>query len=201
MDVYGMVLAGGLSRRMAGTDKALIVVDGLPLVLRAAKRLAPQVSSVLINRNCRDEKLDFAEILVRADVVGEYWGPLAGILTGLEWARERGGDAAWLCSVAVDTPFFPDDLVARLSAGLDLSRDVAAIAASAGRLHPVFGLWSVRLADGLRQALVSGGERRVMAWAQSLPAQIVTWPIEPCDPFTNINTPSELSVVCRRDLP
>ena len=201
MDVFGMVLAGGLSRRMEGRDKSLIVVDGLPWVLRAVKRLAPQVKSVLINRKSGDADPDFGDIPVRADVLGEYWGPLAGILSGLDWAREMGGERAWLCSVAVDAPFFPDDLVARLSAGLDPVRGVAAIAASGGRKHPVFGLWSVQVAEGLRQALVDRAERRVMAWAQALPTQIVTWPIESYDPFANINTPSELRIVCGNDLP
>ena len=195
MKIYGMVLAGGLSRRMGGRDKALLTFQGKPLIQHCVQRLTSQVDDVLINSNRHDDALAFLGRQVRADVVGDQWGPLAGLLTGMEWAAEQGGKQSWLVSVAVDTPFFPEDLVERLAGAVGGERGRAAIAASGGRLHPVFGLWSVTLAEGLRRLLMDSDERRVMAWVSTIPAHSVEWPIEPQDPFLNLNTPSELSVV------
>ena len=198
MKIYGVVLAGGLSRRMEGRDKALIQVRGAPLIAHAAKRLAPQVLSVAVSSNRDDNALAFLGLPVLADVIPGHLGPLAGILTAMEWAQTQGGDDAWLASVAVDTPWFPSDLVTRLHSAAGPGR--AAIASSGGRVHPVFGLWSVRLAAELRAALVQRNERRVMVWASSLPSAVADWPLAGRDPFTNVNTPNELSVVQGMDL-
>lgn len=204
MKIYGVVLAGGLSRRM-GTDKALLPLGhghgtSPTLLDNACAKLRSQVSDVLINSNGSGFADSYRGFSVMADVIPGGLGPLAGILTGLEWAVQQGGTDGWLVSVPVDSPFFPDDLADRFLAVRDGNGCRAVIGASGGRVHPVFGLWSVGLAQGLRQDIIQG-RRRVMDWVMSIPAAVVDWPIGSQDPFYNVNTPQDLNLVSGDKLP
>lgn len=197
--ICGVVLAGGRSRRM-GRDKALVQVGSCPLVETVSRRLRQQVRSVLINTNAPEGFPDLG-LDVLPDAMPGWLGPLAGILTGLEWVRNRSGDNGWLVSVAVDTPWFPDDLAARLYHAARERKVSAVIAASGGRVHPVFGVWSVALADDLRHALSVTGTRKVMDWVDGIPHGEEAWPTDPFDPFTNINSPMDLGLVNPLHLP
>lgn len=194
--VAGVLLAGGLSRRMGGQDKGLRILGGRPLLARVAERARLQVSALLLSGDDRTEGEaglgpDLIDA-VAADALGGRLGPLAGILTGLEWAREHHPDVTWVASFPTDAPFFPDDLVARLSAGGKENTEVVC-ARSGGRLHPVFALWRIDLATALRQALESDGERRAGRWAAGRRMVAVDFETEPLDPFFNINRPEDLA--------
>ena len=197
---YGVVLAGGQSRRMGGRDKALQTIQGKSLVELVCLRLRPQVGSLLINTNADARNFAHLGCPVKADVAPGWLGPLAGLLTGLEWARDQGGAESWLVSVAVDAPFLPGDLVSRLGDAVCDHGAVAAIASSGGRMHPVFGLWSVALTDDLRRAVCERDMRRMMDWVDRVGAVSVDWPTGGGDPFTNLNTPDQLTLVSKSQL-
>ena len=134
-----------------------------------------------------------AIVTVAGDVVEGFAGPLAGVLTGMEWTRANRPDLPWIVTIATDTPFFPVDLVARLRAALrDQGADLAC-AASGGRAHPVFGLWPVRLADDLRRAILDDGIRKVDVWTARYRRALADFPSAPIDPFFNTNRPEDLA--------
>lgn len=190
MGVHGLILAGGQGLRLGGTDKARLVVDGQSLLSIAVQRLSPQVSSLAISANGDVARFSDIGVPTVTDPDNRQLGPMSGVLAGLDWLSEIGG--RFLVTVAVDTPFFPDDLVARL-AGPDPSSDHFALAASAGRLHPTFGFWPIGLRPALRQALEEG-ERRIGKWSLMHGAVRVDFPDATPDPFFNINTPEDLMV-------
>ena len=163
--VPGVVLAGGLARRMGGGDKPLREIGGRTVPVCVIERLKPQCQSLLLNAN--GDHLRFASfgLPVVADGVADHPGPLAGILRrALIGSRPTVLDAQWMLSAPGDCPFLPRDLVARLSRGARAQGAQLAVAASRGRPHPVIGLWSVALRDGLRQALAVEGLRKVDDW-------------------------------------
>ncbi|MBE7185294.1 MAG: molybdenum cofactor guanylyltransferase MobA [Methylobacterium mesophilicum] len=186
MRIAGVVLAGGRSNRMGGSDKAFATLRGEPLLTRAARRLQAQVETLAVNSNTDPERLRALGLPVLPDTMGGYPGPLAGILAALEWAASRA-DA--VITVAVDTPFFPDDLVARLAEG---GVDQAAVAAS-DRLHPTFALWPTHIHERLPCFLREDEKRRVTGFLDLIGYRTVEWPALPRDPFFNVNTPADLA--------
>lgn len=186
-DIAGCILAGGQSRRM-GEDKARLLLGDTPLLARAVTRLTPQVAALIVNRHDEAAPIDTSGLPVVTDAPGAHQGPLAGILAALDWARQN--KIAWVASVAVDTPFFPRDVVERLAAAAQ-GKEMA-VASSGGRLHPVFGLWKATLAPVLVDH-IADSRRSVLDWAVSHGAGVADWPNEPYDPFFNINMPSDVS--------
>lgn len=187
-----LVLAGGRATRMGGADKALLPFAGTTLLDHVLGRVAGQGAPLLLSANGDPARFARFGLPVLPDPVGNWPGPLAGILAGLEWLATHAPATAWLVSVPADTPFLPPDLVPRLQAARVAAAAVLACAESGGRLHPVVGLWPVRLASELRQALLGEGLRRVEAWATRYPLARATFAAQPYDPFLNLNTPAEL---------
>ncbi len=192
--VAGLLLAGGQSRRMGGGDKCLRVLAGRTLLDRVVERIRPQVGPLLLNANGDPARFAACGLTVVPDAVGSFAGPLAGVLTGLEWAAANAPRCRHVASFACDAPFLPEDLVdrmiaARRGAGADM-----ACAASGGRDHPVFGLWPVRLAGALRRALVEEGLRKVDAWTARYRLAKATFAADPVDPFFNVNRPEDAAL-------
>ena len=195
----GAVLAGGLSRRMGGGEKALARLAGEALIGHVIRRAAPQVARLVVNAN--GDPARFAEfgLPVVADGVPGRPGPLAGVLAAMEWAARRAPDARLVATFPADSPFVPTDLVARLERALGPGRPLAR-ASSAGRAHPVAGLWPVALRGDLRRALVEDGVRKVDEWtARHGVAEVEfpspdTDPVHGCriDPFFNVNRAEDL---------
>lgn len=191
--VLGVILAGGLARRMGGGDKALLPLGPGTLLAAVVDRLRAQVGTLVLNANGDPARFAAYGLEVVADPVPGFLGPLAGVLAGMEAAARRDPPLPWVVSLAADTPFFPRDLVARLLEAVNREGAELACAASAGRTHPVFGLWPTRLAGELRRALVEEGERKIDAWTARYRLAVVDWPIAPFDPFFNVNTPEDLA--------
>ena len=191
-DIAGVVLAGGLARRMGGGDKALLELGGRPILAHVIERLEPQVRSIVINAN--GDPARFAEygLPVAADPVDGFAGPLAGVLAGFDWARDSLPGAEWIVTVASDTPFFPPDLVARMAGAVEAEGAEMACAASGGRHHPVFGLWPVRLAEDLRRAMIDEDIRKVDIWTARYRLAVAAFGTDPFDPFFNANRPEDL---------
>jgi molybdopterin-guanine dinucleotide biosynthesis protein A len=198
----GVLLAGGQSRRMGGGDKCLRPLAGRPLLAHVIERVRPQVGPLVLNANGDPARFAALGLPVAADVVEGFAGPLAGVLTGLEWAAVHAPDCTHVASFACDAPFLPTDLVARLTAAVAEKDADLACAASRGRSHPVFGLWPVRLAGALRTAIVEGEVRKVDVWTARYRLVTVDFPMletpaGPLDPFFNANHPDDLATAER----
>jgi molybdenum cofactor guanylyltransferase len=193
LGIPGVVLAGGLARRMGGGDKPLREIAGQTILARVITRLKPQCEGLLLSAN--GDPLRFASfgLPVIADGVDDYPGPLAGILAGLDWAAAHRPDAPWILTAPGDCPFLPRNLVVRLRDAISAEGAELAVAASEGRSHPVIGLWKVALRGALREALLVEGLRKVESWTARCRVATVAWPAEPVDPFFNANTVEDLA--------
>ena len=189
----GLLLAGGLARRMGGGDKPLRTIAGRTILAHAVERLRPQCDGLLLNANGDPARFADYGLPVVADSVPDFAGPLAGILAGLDWLAANRPGAQWLVSVAADTPFIPRDLVTRLHAAREDANVPLACAASGGWTHPVIGLWPVSLREELRHALTVEDERKIDRWTARHGVVSVEWLTEPVDPFFNANRPDDLA--------
>ena len=191
--VAGVLLAGGLARRMGGGDKCLRPLAGETLLARVIARVAPQVGPLILNANGDPARFASFGLPVVADVVEGYAGPLAGILTALDWAAENAPHHPLVASFATDAPFLPRDMVEVMVEARDLAGADLACAVSGGRTHPVFGLWPVELRADLRHALVEQGERKIDNWTASHRLVEVVFPCDPVDHFFNANRADDLA--------
>jgi molybdopterin-guanine dinucleotide biosynthesis protein A len=191
--IAGLLLAGGQSRRMGGGDKALMQLGGETLLARIVARARPQVGPLVLNANGDPARFASFGLPVAPDIVEGYAGPLAGVLTGLEWARANASECGYVASFACDAPFVPRDLVPRLLAAMTASNADMACATSGRREHPVFALWPVRLSDDLRRAVVEEGVRKVDAWTARYKLAHAAFSTDPVDPFFNVNAPEDMA--------
>jgi molybdenum cofactor guanylyltransferase len=189
----GVLLAGGLARRMGGGDKPMRQIGGRTILERVIARLKPQCSELILNANGDPGRFARFELPVISDTVENFPGPLAGILAALDWVATNRPDVSLVLSAAADCPFLPRDLVARLRQALSEQDAQLAVAASGGQSHPVIGLWSVALRDELRHALVQEDVRKIDRWTARYRLATVTWPTEPLDPFFNANTMDDIT--------
>lgn len=184
--ITGVILAGGLARRMGGVDKGLQVLAGRPLVAHVIERLAPQVGGLLINANRSHAEYGALGYALLADRIPDFAGPLAGLHAALVAAA-----TPLVVTVPCDSPYLPRDLVARLHAAMLDQRADLAIARAAGRVHPVFCLCRTALAPQLDIFLRQGG-RRVMEWCAGAGGVEVDFDDQP-DAFRNFNTLDDLA--------
>lgn len=190
--VIGVILAGGLARRMGGGDKALIEVGGRSLLAHVVDRLEPQVDAMVLNANGDPGRFEPYSLPVVSDPIEGAAGPLAGVLAGLLWTRANAKQAQWIVTVAADTPFFPENLVEHLMQTRRAKQADMACAASNARAHPVFGLWPVKLADRLRHALFDDGIRKVDIWTGQYHCAVAEFSSHGFDPFFNVNRPEDV---------
>ncbi|PDQ20836.1 molybdenum cofactor guanylyltransferase MobA [Mesorhizobium sanjuanii] len=200
-DIAGIILAGGRSRRMGGGDKSLLALGGDSLLDHVASRFAPQVGPLALSANGDPARFAGIELPVLADVVEGFAGPLAGILTALEWAAADTSCEA-LATAAGDTPFLPRDLVERLVAAAGARPGSIAVACSGGKWHPTFALWPTEARAALRRFLVDEDIRRVSAFIERHGFVEVEFSLlksgeHEIDPFFNINTPDDLAAAER----
>ena len=189
----GVLLAGGLARRMGGGDKPMRTIGGRTILARVIARLKPQCDGLILNANGDPARFAAFGLPVIADTVENFAGPLAGILAALDWAAANRPGVEWVLSAAADCPFLPRDLVARLQQERIEQGAQLAVAASAEQTHPVIGLWSVSLREKLRHALVVEDIRKIDRWTARYKLATVTWPAEPLDPFFNANTMDDIA--------
>jgi molybdenum cofactor guanylyltransferase len=192
IETVGLVLAGGLARRMGGGDKALIRIGDETILQRALARLTPQVNGIVLNANGDPARFAPFGLPVVADSVPDFAGPLAGILAGLDWVAANRPGIAWVASVPGDCPFLPRDLVARLHEARAAQGTALACAHSGDWRHPVVGVWPVALREDLRHAITVEGLRKIEVWTARHGVALADWPTEPVDPFFNVNTPEDV---------
>jgi len=190
--VLAVLLAGGQSRRMGGGDKCLRPLAGRALLSHVIGAMAGQSAAMVLNANGDPERFAQFGLPVVPDVLPGYAGPLAGVLTGLDWAAEHRPDLGWVATVPTDAPFLPRDLIAAMTAAVEADGADMATVASGGRRHPVVGLWPVRLRAELRSALLEEGIRKVDVWTARYRQAVAEFATEPVDPFFNANRPEDM---------
>jgi molybdenum cofactor guanylyltransferase len=193
----GVLLAGGLARRMGGGDKPMRQIGGCTILARVIARLKPQCDGLILNANGDPARFASFGLPVIPDSVADFPGPLAGILASLDWAAASRPEVSWVLSAAADCPFLPRDLVARLHRARADENAQLAVAASDGQSHPVIGLWSVGLREELRHALVVEDVRKIDRWTARYRLATVTWPVDDLDPFFNANTVDDIAAAER----
>ena len=184
--VTGLILAGGKGSRMGGVDKGLQAFRGKRLVDHVYERLAPQVGGIIINANQNQEAYRTFGVRVVSDAIAGFAGPLAGMHAGLSVSKRP-----FLASVPCDSPFLPEDLIARLYARIDETGAELAVAKTGEQPHPVFSLMRRGVLEHLSDFLKEGG-RKIDAWYASLNIVEVVFDDE-ADAFSNINTLDELA--------
>ena len=189
----GLILAGGLARRMGGGDKPLTRVGSKTILSRVIERMTPQCQRLILNANGDPTRFADTGLPVIPDDVPDFAGPLAGILAGLDWAAVHAQEVAYVASVPGDCPFLPDDLVERLhQARRKMGAGVPLACARSGEWrHPVVGLWPLALREDLRKALVEEDMRKIEVWTARHGVAVADWPDQPVDPFFNVNTPED----------
>ncbi len=194
MPLAGLILAGGEGRRMGWADKALMLLQGKPLLAHLLDRLSPQITPIALSANGDPERFaGLCSVVLRDEIPDQ--GPLAGILAGLDWAAAQGADA--LVTVPVDTPFLPADLVARLAkASLGGQRPCYARSLSTSqdgtetyRAHPAVALWPVSMRPMIQAGLETGERRLRIALQDGVAVDFSETP----DPFANLNTLEDLA--------
>jgi len=189
----GVILAGGLARRMGGGDKTMRAIAGRPILDHVIERLAPQCASLILNANGDPSRFGAWGLPVVPDDVPDFAGPLAGVLAALDWTAQHHPAIEWVVSVAGDCPFLPRDLVTRMQEERAMVEADLAVAASGDQSHPVVGLWKVSLREALRHALVVEECRKIDRWTARYRLVTTQWPVTPIDPFFNANTPDDVA--------
>jgi molybdopterin-guanine dinucleotide biosynthesis protein A len=191
-NIIGVLLAGGLARRMGGGDKCLQMLGGKTLLSYAIDLAKPQVSRLILNATGDGSRFSEFDLPVVPDVVDGAQGPLAGILTGMEWAAHNVNNCEWIVTFPTDAPFFPSNLVERMLEKVHNKNADMACARSNERTHPVFALWPIKLAGELRQAMLEENLRKIDKWTTHYNIVNVDWTTDSHDPFFNINFPEDL---------
>lgn len=186
-NVVGILLTSSMHRNGHCSDKCLKKLMGKPVLSYVIERAAPQVSNLILNANGDPTRFQDMEITVVPDALENVNGPLSGILTGMEWARDNDPKCEWLATFATDSPFVPHDLVQHMLEEIDRHQADMAFISCGGKTHPEYGLWPIELAEDLRYALTEENIKRVDKWAELYNAITVEYPAKPIDRFTLSN--------------
>ncbi len=186
------LLAGGQARRMGGGDKNLMMLAGKPVLRHVLDRVDFANRPLMINANGDPARYAAFGLPVCADVIDGYAGPLAGILTGLEWVAANHSDCSHMVSLATDAPFLPVNLIAVLESAIGDGAEIAQ-AMSLHRRHPVFAIWPVAIAGALRDAVIDEGVRKIDDFTARYHCVTVEFAGTP-DPFMNLNRPDDFDL-------
>ena len=177
---------------MEGHDKALLVLDGVPLLKRIIAVVQPQIKSLCLSINHRNENYCSFGLPIVLDESNEHVGPLGGIIAGMEWVKKFHPQTDWIVSFPCDTPFLPNDFVIQLYKQVKY-QDVDIVFSRSGKqVHSICSIWRVKLHKLLHRAVFEEGVREVNALISRCKSVGVEWSAEPNDPFFNINHPKDI---------
>ena len=189
-NLLGVVLAGGLSKRMNKENKFFKKFNQKTLLEIIINKAIKQVPNIIINANINKSNFKKNKLEVIKDSVGGFKGPLAGILTGMEYGKKK--NFKWLITFPCDAPFFPIDLVKKFLLKIKKEKYKNEIAKSNNRIHPVFGIWSISLKDSLIDTIKKDNIRKIDLFIKKHDHAIVNFNYNKIDPFFNINDLSDL---------
>jgi len=191
--IFAVILAGGAARRLGGGDKPLRTIAGKSSLDWIIGRIEPQVQFLAISANGDPTRFASYALPVLPDLVPDL-GPMAGIVSAMEWTKKTNPAASHVLTVSGDTPFLPPDLVKRLSFAAALNASEIVAASSSGKIHPTIALWPLAAMSMIKNALSKEKGRRVSDWLSILNHHSIEWDHRPFDPFFNVNTPDDLQV-------
>ena len=187
-----VIMAGGKSSRMNGIDKTLMEIKDHTLLSIVINKITHQTKYIVLNSNRDPSIFKNYNIKVIKDTISNHPGPLAGVLTGIEWFYKNNTNIKWVVSVPVDSPFFPNNLINKLYEAVIKSKKLIGVSSSNGRNHPVFSIWHISLMQPLQEALNSN-IRKIDLFTKSYNPAVVDFSSS-VDPFFNINTPEDLKI-------
>jgi molybdopterin-guanine dinucleotide biosynthesis protein A len=189
-DITAVILAGGKARRMGGKDKGLIELHGRPLLDYIISAVWPQAGHILINANRNLDRYREFGYPVLADIMGDFFGPLAGMASGMQ-----ASSTPYILTLPCDSPYVPPDLAGRLYRAMAAADAEISVAHDGERLQPVFALLRCELLPGL-QAYLEGGGRKIDTWYDRQRLAYADFSDLP-DTFLNLNSPEDLPVIER----
>ena len=184
--LVAVILAGGQARRMGGVDKPLTTINGTPLLQYVIDRAKPQIDHLVLNANGDTERYAQYDLPMQTDIVPDFAGPLAGVVSAMAWARAFHPEATHVITMAADTPFYPQDYVNRMLAAINEENPLAC-ASYKGRTRPVFGLWPIDLHNELHHALTEEGIHKVDLFTARYSVADVKFDEVPYNTFFNVN--------------
>jgi molybdopterin-guanine dinucleotide biosynthesis protein A len=190
---FGILLAGGLARRMGGLDKGLAEIDGRPILAQLIERLRPQCAGLILNANGDPARFEQFGLEIVPDTIDGFAGPLAGILAGLDYVAANHPEISYGVTVPSDTPFIPLNLVSKLSSARASNGADIAVASSGAQMHYPVALWKVEIRDALRHALLEEDVRSVRRFIEKRRYAVALWRVKPYDPFFNVNQPEDMA--------
>ncbi len=183
--VTGVILAGGMGRRMDGVDKGLVMLKESEMIAWVINTLQPNVDEVIINANRNLPDYEKFGVKVVADSLEGYQGPLAGFEAGMAAAT-----TGWVYTCPCDSPMQSPDLLPHMSSCVFAEGAEIGVAFDGERTHPVFSMVRTDLLSSLRDYLQSG-ERKIDRWFDQHKLLTVDCRNYAAS-FTNINTVEEL---------
>ena len=193
-EIVGVILAGGMARRMGGGDKSMLQLGGRRILDYVIESAQNQLDTVIINANGDPDRFAEFNLPVQADIVPGFAGPLAGVVSAMAWVTQNQPNATHIITLAADTPFFPADYVTRMLELMQLKDQRLACASYQGRTQPVFGLWPVDLFDDLYKALVEDDIRKVDRFTAPYGVADVAFDELTSNPFFNVNKPEDIEL-------
>ena len=190
MMISSVIMAGGKARRMGGLDKALIKLNGKEIISYVIEKISKQTDDIVINTNRDQSNFKKYNLDIVTDTIEGFQGPLAGILSGMEWFYNLNKKIEWIVSSPVDSPFLPEDLIEKLFLSVTKNKKLIAVAKSHGRIHPVFAIWNMSLRTSLQEA-INNDIKKIDEFTKRFNPEIVEFNSK-VDPFFNINTPEDL---------
>ena len=192
MKVSGVVLAGGLARRMNKQDKGLVSFNNKPMISYALQAIAPVVDELLINANRNVEQYQQFNYPVISDASDDFAGPLAGVLAALNVCNHET-----LLVTPCDSPFMSSTGLQALLAEHQRSQADIAVAFDGERIHPVFMVIKRSLKNSLQDYLARG-ERKIDRWIEQHNWVQVDFSAHP-EFFSNINTLEQLAELTTKE--
>ena len=189
-NLLGVILAGGLSKRMNKENKFFKTLNKKTLLEIIINKAVSQIPKLVINANINKSNFNKFKLEVIKDSVKGFQGPLAGILAGMEYGYKN--NFKWLITLPCDAPFFPTNLIDEFLKKIKKKKYKIVIAKSNNRIHPVFGIWSISLKDSLINAIKKDNIRKIDLFIKKENYAIVNFKYNKIDPFFNINDSNDL---------
>ena len=190
-NILGVILAGGQSKRM-GKDKLFLELDNKKLIEYTIDKVKKYLKKIIIITNQDNEFFSKNNLTTVKDCIEGQQGPLVGILTAMKWAKENLSKCSWIATFPCDTPFFPESIIKSFIEESEKKESLILCASSHGRKHNIFGLWSLKLYDKLKDDLINKKVRKVQDWTEKNKIKNLEFKFKDYDPFFNINTKEDL---------
>ena len=186
-NILATVLAGGKSRRF-GSNKSEIMLKDKKLIDYTLEKLENKFKKIIIVSN----DINFKNYTTIKDCIDGQLGPLVGVLSAMKWAKINNNNCNWIATFPCDTPFFNISFIEKFKKEVKKEDSKLYFVKAKNKLHNIFGLWSIELADQLEEDLVINKERKVENWANKIGVKTINVEDEKYDTFFNINTKEDL---------